>query len=48
MAPRDEAKCSCEWDEIQAHICPYSEEIEDDDKLCYCCEHCETECARDI
>jgi len=30
------------------HLCPYKDEINDDDTLCTCCPDCERECMENI
>lgn len=33
----------------EPHVCPFREEIDDDDKtLCWCCDECVMQCAMDI
>lgn len=42
-------ECTCETEVIEPHICPYKNDIHDDDTtLCTCCENCRDECAGDI
>lgn len=46
---RDHPDCTCETEEIEAHTCPYAEEIADDyESMCNCCAHCYGECCMDI
>jgi hypothetical protein len=33
---------------VKPHTCPYAFEIEDDKRLCNCCDECEQDCADDI
>lgn len=42
-------KCDKEGS-LEAHSCPYAEEIGgcDDEEYCNCCDNCRTECAMDI
>ena len=46
----DGLKCVCHIDaiEIEAHICPYAQDVNGCYDLCNCCEYCTNECARDI
>lgn len=32
----------------EPHPCPYAEEVNGDSMPCECCEHCESECGRDV
>ena len=40
--------CTCDKYQYEEHVCPYSEEINNNsDYLCNCCPYCEHQCAMD-
>ena len=41
-------QCTCAMEDIEPHICPYAQEINNSDEECNCCEYCEDQCAMDI
>ena len=43
-----EYECTCELEHIEPHKCPYSSEIEGDDRECTCCPYCTQSCEGDI
>lgn len=48
-SPNVEDKCRCGDDGIEAHTCPYAEEIgNDSETLCNCCDYCSYQCAMDV
>lgn len=45
----EENNNNCNHEEVEAHTCPYSEEINNDyETLCTCCPCQERECSMDI
>jgi hypothetical protein len=50
MNKQDDDRCDkCTNEAWPAHICPYEQDINDDDTtLCNCCVDCHNECCRDI
>jgi hypothetical protein len=42
-------KCTCDVEDIEEHLCPFEQEIcEDNETLCTCCDFCRQQCIEDI